>query len=1021
MGDGANDREFLPDSSEAGAESGVEAYEELTQLDFVSPDPFGLANTVIDHKYRVVSEVGRGGFGIVYRGMNQDLEMPVAIKCLRLPGRLKESKRPKLLQQLREEGKILGRLSHQHEAIVRPIDVGSFMTDAGIWVPYLVLEWLDGETLKTFLGRRVGGMSLRGAVSMLDPAAQALALAHTNRIAHRDIKPDNLFLTELAHKRTLKVLDFGIAKALSDQQVFVYDHTKQSLCTPFTPGYGAPEQFDATFGATGPWTDVFALALVLVELITGKPALGAGSFFELGRAAMAPAVRPTPRTRGVNVPDAVEAVMLKALQVEPRDRYGDALSFWIELVDALNTSSGADPGPALAQKRNTWPPDPTPLELSYVFSEHDEDLRQDFELHLIPMIDKVISAFHPHEVGARSSWAGRANQQVYRSKIVLILLSQALIESGYCQDVEVLKGLERHKRGELRIVPLRLRPSAAWRLLPFRDLVAIPRFGTPITSWQDPIKGWEDVAESLRLIVEDLRRGSMPLDHGAPPTRVHELGDVFKLSGPPDITFVETKAYKTLKSYLRNPGRGVVIEGPSGVGKTTALEKAIRELEKEPSGLRGPKPVMLNARRREHLRQIEDIESWHKEGLVAIDDFHRLNDALSLRVADYMKCLADEDVREKKLVVVGIPGSGQALIKFGFDIAMRIDVLHLGRVESQDVMRMIDKGEDALRIRIERKADIALAAAGSFNIAQFLCQHICAAADIQQTQLHARAVSWSVSEVVPQLINKLSSKFKYTVSRFGGMGGRSDLTAVQILKEIPGTEDGFLSLPVLSGGRSPLFAEGIKRLLDSGEMRALYQQSSSAEPQERALGEQLFFDEKVPALIVEDPQLIFYLAHTSFRELARHAGKGAVAQARIVIFHSRHDVRWQEAVEKGLRAREYNFDVSRDEVKAGHVWKAELTRTMDQVAIAILLISRDSVPLLTSPDLIRLLEERSRAGTMVLPLLLNTSRFDDSPLSRFSALNPGTLVEALSELEREALWRKMITAVKTHLTRVAPG
>jgi hypothetical protein len=347
---------------------------------------------------------------------------------------------------------------------------------------------------------------------------------------------------------------------------------------------------------------------------------------------------------------------------------------------------------------------------------------------------------------------------------------------------------------------------------------------------------------------------------------------------------------------------------------------------------------------------------------------------------------------------------------------MRIDVLALGRVESQDVMRMIEKGEEALRIRIERKSDIALAAAGSFNIAQFLCQHICASADIHETQEHVQTVSWSLSEVLPQIVEKLSTKFKDTVFRFGAIGGRSDLTAVQLLKEIPGTEDGFLSLPVLSGICGPLFAEGIRRLLDSGELTKLYH-SSSSDPWSRALGEQLFFDEKVPALIVEDPQLMFYVAHSSLKDLARQAGKGAAARARVVIFHSRYDGRWAEIVEKGLRAREYNFDVSRDELRAGHSWKAEIVRTMDQVTVAIPLISADSMPLLSTPDFVRLLEERSRAGMKVLPILLTAFRFDGPSLAQFTALNPGSPVETMNEPAREAQWRDLIKVVKLHMTR----
>lgn len=980
-----------------------------TSIDFDAVDPFGLCGTTLDGRYHVQSVVGRGGFGIVYRGMNRDLKMPVAVKCLRLPRRLTEAKRARLIEDLREEGRTLAHLAQRHDAIVRPIEVGSVTTPAGVWIPYLVLEWLEGETLKEFLRKRDGvGVTLREAMTLLDPAANALSVAHAAKVAHRDIKPENLFLAEIGGLSRLKLLDFGIAKVLGEQQVFLHEYTSSRLHSPFTPLYGAPEQFDSRTGATGPWTDVFALALVLVELLSGRAALDGNTHFELSHAASNPRLRPSPRSRGVEVPDSVEAVVLKALQVRPRDRYENADVFWRELVNAASTATRA-------RKKETED-DPTPVDVLYIFSDQDEDLRQDLELQLVPLLKKEVRAWHPREIGPHTAWSGTIHPELGSCKIVLVMVSQALIDSGYCYNIELQTALERHRRGELRVVPLRLRPTSGWRVLPFRGLVAVPRFGTPLTAWQDPQEAWEDVAESLRLIAHELRTAAAPAEQASLPLRSHELVEVFKLSGAPDVTFVETKAYRTLKSYLKISGRGVVIEGPSGVGKTTALEKAIRELKRESTWSRGPSPVMLNARRNEDVKRIETIESWHKEGMVAIDDFHRLGDEVAQRVANYMKWLADEDARDKKLVIVGIPGSGQALIKFAYDLAMRIDVLALGRVESQDVMRMIEKGEEALQIQIERKSDIALVAAGSFNIAQFLCLHICASADINETQDHVQKVSWSLSEVLPQIVDKLSTKFKDTVFRFGSIGGRSDLTAVMLLKQIPGTEDGFLSLPVLSGSCGPLFAEGIRRLLDSGELTRLYRASSS-EPWSRALGEQLFFDEKVPALIVEDPQLMFYVAHSSLKDLARQAGKGAAVRARVVIFHSRYDGRWAETVEKGLRAREYDFDVSRDELRAGPAWKASVVRILDQVAVAILLISADSLPLLCTPDFLRLLEERSRLGMKVLPILLSPLRPEAPSLGQFTALNPTNPIESMTEPAREAQWRDLITLVRLHLTR----
>ncbi|WP_233561979.1 serine/threonine protein kinase, partial [Sorangium cellulosum] len=321
-----------------------------------SDDPFGLAGQTIEGKYRVAAVIGDGGFGVVYRGVHEGFGELIAIKCLKLPTSLDAAQRDALLETLRGEGRILHRLSRATSGIVQALDVGAFTTQAGVWVPYLVLEWLEGQTLGQYLRDRrergQAGMSIPEALQLLAPAARALAVAHAHKVAHRDVKPANLFLTDVGGVLTLKVLDFGIAKVLADHPTFTeaLAATRQGP-SAFTPRYGAPEQFNKARGATGPWTDVFALALIFVELVSGQRALEGDDPTQLYIASADPAVRPTLRTRGLpDAPEAIERVLDKALSIEPKHRFTNAGEFWDALAAAARgerLGSGAEYGAGL--------------------------------------------------------------------------------------------------------------------------------------------------------------------------------------------------------------------------------------------------------------------------------------------------------------------------------------------------------------------------------------------------------------------------------------------------------------------------------------------------------------------------------------------------------------------------------------------------------------------------------------------------------------------------------------------------
>lgn len=290
-------------------------------------DVFGLLGKTIDDKVRVDAPIGEGGFAVVYRGFHLGFEQPVAIKCLKIPAHFDAEAQLAFLARFQEEGKMLFRLS-QHASIVRVFDLGEVVTDKGARVPYLVLEWLDGTDVDTLLSRRLadglGPYTESEAIGMLRPAVDAIALAHRLGIAHRDLKPTNLMVAETVQGSVIKVLDFGIAKAMQEGETTAEKTTRTSSgFHAFSPQYGAPEQFRSKrYGATGPWTDIHALGLILVELVAGRPAMQGEEHADFYDQAVSDQ-RPTPRTCGVSVGDAFETLCRRCLARDPAERIQD--------------------------------------------------------------------------------------------------------------------------------------------------------------------------------------------------------------------------------------------------------------------------------------------------------------------------------------------------------------------------------------------------------------------------------------------------------------------------------------------------------------------------------------------------------------------------------------------------------------------------------------------------------------------------------------------------------------------------
>jgi formylglycine-generating enzyme required for sulfatase activity/serine/threonine protein kinase len=301
-------------------------------------DPYRLVGKQIADKYTVEAVIDRGGYGLVYRAFHEVLRVPVALKFFTGLAQVEDDQRELLLERFAQEGALLTSLSTRSANIVQARDMGTLTTEDGTRLPFLVLEWLEGSSLERLLHSRESpergkSRGWREAFELLDGVARALAIAHAGGVAHRDIKPGNFFALgqDLRPGVVVKLLDFGIAKVMPADLSLT-----GAAGSDFTPKYGAPEQFDRRHGATGPWTDVFGFALVMLELMRGGTRVfGQKEFVTLALAVQDPASRPTPRTLGITTSDAVEAVFARALAIPVSERYEHMAAFWTALAAAL--------------------------------------------------------------------------------------------------------------------------------------------------------------------------------------------------------------------------------------------------------------------------------------------------------------------------------------------------------------------------------------------------------------------------------------------------------------------------------------------------------------------------------------------------------------------------------------------------------------------------------------------------------------------------------------------------------------
>jgi hypothetical protein len=289
-----------------------------------------LLGTVIGGRYRLDAEIGRGGMSTVYRAFDTVLERPVAIKLMHREIAADSDQ----LERFRREARSVAQLNHPH--VVTVIDAGEASSPDGEPysdgngagaveardTPYIVLEYVDGETLKDVI-RREGPLEIPQALAYAIEIARALGAAHERQIVHRDVKPHNVLIGE---EGGAKITDFGIARTLSEEGLTMAGRVLG------TTDYVSPEQ--ALGQPVAGQSDLYSLGVVLFEMLTGEVPFRGNSPVAVAMKHVREDVPDVQRLRpGLSA--ATAAVVERAVSKDLTRRYRDAASMIADLEEVL--------------------------------------------------------------------------------------------------------------------------------------------------------------------------------------------------------------------------------------------------------------------------------------------------------------------------------------------------------------------------------------------------------------------------------------------------------------------------------------------------------------------------------------------------------------------------------------------------------------------------------------------------------------------------------------------------------------
>lgn len=450
--------------------------------------------------------------------------------------------------------------------------------------------------------------------------------------------------------------------------------------------------------------------------------------------------------------------------------------------------------------------------------------------------------------------------------VIVLLLSRRYL----AWSTEAIRQAIDYQRGPRHPLLLTvLLGPAMWQSTPLAHLAPPLLDGRPVSGFGDRDAAWVLVANAVRqaILFPPASQRELPPEAPLPPGSVRSLSDIFVYAGPSKVIFVETAQSRELVQRLRLPTipDGLVVEGPSGTGKTTAVLRALEVLQAE------RRCQYVSATDEKDLleldRQMRD--NVPQGGYLVIDDFHLLLWARKEAVARLVKRLCDRNRRDIKVVIIGINPIGVSLVEALPDIRGRYSVISMqGRQPDEKIDELIALGEHAANIEFQRRSRFVDEAEGSFALAQRLCYEATRLAGITERAPERVVIRVPAQEVVTQVYQTFEQYYRPRLLAFAAFDEQAPPrgAALLLLWHLSRENEGSVMVREarLQYRQQRDLDAAFEWLLD-GNLHRLFGEM----PRLRHF---LHYRRITGALSAEDPQLWFYLRHLDWLKFARDSG-----------------------------------------------------------------------------------------------------------------------------------------------------